>query len=108
RQLARLVGDDDGKRVTHKDGCWVPGVGFWVLGFGFLPAPKTQHPAPTLQTPSLWTIMARELAPAGTMGKTFSSLETRTSMTATPGGLRPAASAPASSSGPVARKAAAP
>src|SRR5918997_1242955 len=28
RQLARLVGDDDGERVTHKDGCWVLGVGF--------------------------------------------------------------------------------
>ena len=52
--------------------------------------------------------MSREFDPAGTMGKTFSSFETSTSMTATPLWARPAASTEGNSSGRVARKAPAP
>src|SRR5678815_2609845 len=46
-----------------------------------------------------WTIMSRELAPAGTIGNTFSSFETTTSITATPGCAKAAARAPANSDG---------
>src|SRR6185369_6281194 len=55
-----------------------------------------------------WTIMSRELAPAGTIGNTFSSFETTSSNTATPGCAKAAARTLANSDGFCARKPAAP